>query len=120
MLNSYDMYSPRPNTYHIFITDLSGRSVVAEWDNNEMYVVEDKAATNYMLYKERTTFTGDNRYRKIHETIDTVDSMSADEAMELLNSVHQMTRWSAVYNLEKLSIDVCFNENYDKKWTEGL
>lgn len=120
LLNSYDMYSPRPNTYHIFITDLSGRSVVAEWDNNEMYVVEDKAATNYMLYKERTTFTGDNRYRKIHETIDTVDSMSADEAMELLDSVHQMTRWSAVYNLEKLSVDVCFNENYDKKWTEGL
>lgn len=43
-----------------------------------------------------------------------------ERAMELLNSVHQMTRWSAVYNLEKLSVDVCFNENYDKKWTEGL
>lgn len=110
LLNSYDMYSPRPNTYHIFITDISGRSVAVEWDNGETFVAEDKAATNVMIHKGNVY---DPRYLKMHQTLDGADSLNADEAMELLKSVKQSTRWSAVYNLEKFSVDICFNDDYE-------
>lgn len=114
LLKSYDMYSPRPNTYHVFLTDTSGRAVVVEWADNETFCIEDTAATNFALYKERTTFTGDPRYIKIHNKIETADCMTMQESMSLLDEVHQRTRWSAVYNLDKFSVDVCFNEDYSK------
>ncbi len=55
----------------------------------------------------------DPRYLKLHQTLDGADSLNADEAMELLKSVKQSTRWSAVYNLEKFSVDICFNDDYE-------
>lgn len=112
LLNSYDMYSPHSNTYHIFVTDTTGRSVIVEWADNETFCIEDTAATNFALHKERTTFSGDSRYIKLHNTLDATDSMTAQEAMALLEDVHQRTRWSAVYYLDNFSVDICFNEDY--------
>lgn len=110
LLDGYDIYSPRTNTYHLFITDTSGRSVVVEWADDKTYVIEDTAATNVMLNKENVF---DIRYINIHKSIDDADWMTSEEAMELLKSVKQNTRWSAVYNLEGFSVDVCFNCDYE-------
>lgn len=108
LLDSFDMYSPKDYTYHFFITDQTGKSVVAEWCDGEFVVVEDTAVTNFMLYTVEGEIT-DGRYNKLHATLDVKDSMTTEEAMDLLKSVYNMTRWSAVYNLENFTVDVCFN-----------
>lgn len=112
-LQNYDMYSPGHHSYHMFLTDTSGRAVVLEWYNGDMYVVEDHAVTNHYLFGE-DAYDIDKRYTKIHQTIDGASAFSAEEAMNILHDVYQGTRWSAVYDLEKFSVTICFNGKYDE------
>lgn len=118
-LNDHDIYSPAPNTYHVFITDTSGKSVVVEWVDGQMQVVEDNAVTNFVLYGHDITSDPDLRYTKLHNKLDGTDSMTAEEAMELLKFVtpHGYSRWSAVYDLENFSVDVCFNEDFSNVYS---
>ena len=117
LLDQYDLYSPSPYTYHFFFTDKTGRSVVVEFSDGETKVVDDTAVTNYMLSSGKSDT--DMRYTKIHNRIDEVDSMTSDDAMGVLGVVSdsKYTRWSAVYNLDKYSLEVCFNTDYDNKYS---
>ena len=118
LLGSYDMYSPRKNSYHIFLTDTSGRSVIVEWnDEGVMVTSEDTAVTNFPLYKGDPYLDYDHRYAKIHRRIDDVSSMSPEDAMGVLEAVNQDTRWSAVYDLEKFTVDICFNADYSVSYS---
>ena len=118
LLSNYDMYSPRKNSYHIFLTDTSGRSVIAEWNDEGVPVTsEDTAVTNFPLYKDDPYLDYDHRYAKIHRRIDDVSSMSPNEAMGVLEAVNQDTRWSAVYDLEKFTVTVCFNADYSVSYS---
>lgn len=118
LLACYDMYSPRKNSYHVFITDTSGRSVIAEWTSEGLMVTEeDTAVANFLLCKNDPYLDYDHRYSKMHASIDGVSSMSSDEAMGVLSDVSQYTRWSAVYNLEKFTVDICFSEDYSKTYS---
>ena len=118
LLEKYDMYSPRNNSYHIFLTDTSGRSVIAEWNKDgKLVVIEDTAAANFPLYRDDKTLDYGHRYAKIHRRIDQVDSMTAEEAMGVLEAVNQGTRWSAVYDLDNFTVDVCFNADYSVTYT---
>ena len=48
----------------------------------------------------------------------TIDSMTSEEAMGVLKYAKQSgTHWSAVYDLEKFSVDVCFNIDYDHTYS---
>lgn len=121
VFNSYDMYSPRHHSYNVFITDKSGRSVIVEWADGTTYVIEDTAVTNFQLCRNRPSLDGDQRYAKIHNRIDDAASMTSEDAMGVLKFVSRDTRWSAVYNLEKFSVDICFNGDYSKTYThEGI
>ena len=117
-LENYDMYSPRKNSYHVFITDTSGRSVIAEWTGEGLMVTEeDTAVANFSLYKNDPYLDYDHRYAKMHDCIDNVSSMTPVEAMGVLSEVSQWTRWSAVYDLEKFTVDICFGEDYSKTYS---
>ena len=119
--NSFDMYSPRHHSYNVFITDSSGRSVVVEWADGKTYVIEDTAITNFQLCQDKSSLDADQRYAKIHKKIDGVASMTSEEAMGVLKFVSRDTRWSAVYDLEKFSVEICFNGDYSKSYTfEGI
>ena len=83
----HDVYSGRPNTYHFFITDASGRSAVVEWVDGEMQVVEDNAVTNFTLYGREITDSTDLRYFKLRKGLDETDSMTSGDAMALLEAV---------------------------------
>ena len=120
LLSNYDVYSSRSSAfYHLFLTDTSGRSVIVEWDDdNEQIVVEDTAVANFELYQGDLNKDYDRRYSKIHKKIDEVDSMTSEEAMGVLKFAKQSgTHWSAVYDLEKFSVDVCFNIDYDHTYS---
>lgn len=116
LLQNYDLFSGRQNTYHIFLTDATGCSVVVEWWGGEMYVIEDTAVTNLKLYEGNPSYCW--RYRGMHEVIDVTPSMTSEEAMSLLADVAQSGNvdWSAVYNLENFSVEVCFFEDYSQTY----
>ena len=118
LLERYDMYSPRSNSYHIFLTDTSGRSVIAEWNDEGLMVTEeDTAVTNFPFYRDDPFLDYDHRYSKIHDQIDGAASMSSEEAMGVLEEVNQGTQWSAVYNLDKFTVDICFDADYSKTYS---
>ena len=117
-LEQYDMYSPRSNSYHIYLTDTTGRSVIAEWnDEGVMVTTEDTAVTNFPFYRDDPYLDYDHRYSKIHANIDVVSSMSPQEAMGVLEEVSQGTQWSAVYNLDKFTVDICFDADYSTTYS---
>ena len=120
LLAGFDMYSSRSSSsYHVFLTDISGRSVIVEWNSDgEMVTVEDTAVTNFPLYLGDTTKDYDQRYAKIHRRIDDAGSLSSGDAMTVLEAARQdSTHWSAVYSLENFSFDITFNGDYGKTYS---
>ena len=117
-LSGYDMYSPSHYSYHIFITDKSGRSLVVEWLDGEMTIVEDNAVTNFVLFEAPSTRDPDGRYFKLRKALDEGSINTKDDAMELLETVMQKsaTRWSAVYDLDGFSVKACFNGDYENEY----
>ncbi|MBO4807981.1 MAG: linear amide C-N hydrolase [Lachnospiraceae bacterium] len=114
LLGEYDIYSPRTNSYHFFVTDITGRSVILEWIDGELTVVDSPAVTNFLMATGGSD--PDQRRTKIERNLNSVDSMTAGDAMAVLKLVNRQTRWSAVYNLEEFSVDVCFNADYSNTY----
>lgn len=120
-LENYDMYSPSSrNSYHIFLTDKGGNATVIEWVDGETYRVDSDAVANTVLSKD--VKYPDNlgaRYGRLRTALDEGSVNSKQDAMELLKYVSQpgKTDWSAVYDLDNFSVNVCFAENYEKSYT---
>ena len=109
-INMYPVYANEEgseNAYHFAIADNTGKSVVAEWDNEELKVTDTKIVTNHNLYNEsQTPTTGEDRehgtfrrYDSLKEKYDTAKGkMSAQEVTKALIEVQQKhSVWSAVF-----------------------
>lgn len=104
LLSSYDVHSMFSRDFHLFITDKSGKSVIAEWVDGKLTVTEIDHVTNYNIaaheYDEEDRFvTMENRLAK------TGGVLSIEEALDLLHDVAQtsdtvQTEWSCVYDLD--------------------
>lgn len=109
LLESFDMVSPKSYTYHFFLTDKSGRSIVVEWCDGELYVVEDIAATNIMLCTVEGDTT-DKRYNTLHETLDANEVLTAEGAMSPLCIIWIISVWMCVLmsilRLFTVSVDI--------------
>ncbi len=121
-LESYDYHSFIGDSFHLYITDKTGHSVVVEWDDDEMFIVEDTGCTNDVLCEENDYYESDWecwRYDTIKERLaEKYNILNADEAMQLTDDIHQKdTEWSCVYNLDDFTFDICLDGNYDKKYT---
>ncbi len=121
-LESYDYHSFLGDSFHLYITDKTGRSVIVEWDNDEMFIVEDTGCTNEILCEKHEYYESDwdcNRYAIIKSRLNNKNNiLNADEAMQLTDDIHQKnTEWSCVYNLDDFAFDICLDGNYDKKYT---
>jgi hypothetical protein len=55
----------------------------------------------------------DRRYALLSKALEEKENMSAKEAMEALESVSRMTRWSAVYDLDNFDVEICFQEDFE-------
>ncbi len=125
LLGSYDIHMGIGYNFHLFITDSTGRAVVAEWYQNELVITDTTACTNYYIcdvnFSQRTV--GDYRYETLVKIIENCgDVMTNEEAMDYLSKakqafVYSQTEWSAVYDLEEFSVNICFDGNYDKVYT---
>lgn len=121
LLGSYDMHSPDGVTYHLFITDRTGRYVVVEWLDNEMVVVEHPCCTNSVIAPGEHYNKGlpDDRLPKMEECLGDSRKATEEQAMELLGKVKNktITEWSCVYNLEDFTVSICLDADYTKVYT---
>ena len=137
MLKKYDMHSSANSCYHFHIADASGDSVVVEYINNEMKLVEPKdsyqAATNFLLTPGDYDFgKGQDRYKTLMTTLKKNKGViSNKEAMNLLKAVSQKehktesgrlssTQWSVVYDTKELSATISMGMDFSKTYKISL
>ena len=80
---------PRDSCYHFHIADAKGGSVIVEYIDDEMSVVQGDAATNFLLTPGEYDFgSGEDRYAVLRETLDANGGVfeNEEQAMELLES----------------------------------
>ncbi|SCW43911.1 Linear amide C-N hydrolases, choloylglycine hydrolase family [Ruminococcaceae bacterium YRB3002] len=118
-LKSYDVHSMAVYNYHLFITDKSGHSVVAEWVDNEMSVIEaDHVCNDYMT--DPDVLKTDDRYQTLDNRLAECDGvLTVSEAMDLLKDVKQdyeetATQWSCVYDLDNFKVYVVSDMAWEK------
>ena len=112
-------------------TVLTAAAIIVEYIDDDMSVVQDDAATNFLLTPGEYDFgKGEDRYATLRETLDANGGIfeNGDLAMNLLEAVSQQvseekkssTQWSCVYDQHAVSVDIAMNMNYEKVYTFGL
>lgn len=124
LAKTYNIKSAIPDSdYHIMLSDKSGRSVILEWVDNKMNVVETSHGTNYYLSRDDHYGYGQDRDEVVTNNLK--DIMSEKEVMNLLEEVSQnpfkkkyvgFTQWSSVYNLNKNTMKLSIFLDYDKQY----
>jgi hypothetical protein len=117
-------------SFHLFITDRTGRSVTVEWIDNEMVVTEGCAVTNHILGASgivtEPDIDSETRYRILTEDITacagTADEMTAmsflsDAALRSDDPGRMQTEWSCVYDLNDFKVTICTDTDYDHSFT---
>lgn len=130
LFKSYDMHDILYHNYHFHIVDASGRSVVIEYVNNEMKVIEKEEKNQYAMNFYLSP-QGDNSKGYGYERRDVViaalsktdGEMNELECMDVLsnclvNYKHDMgymmnTIWSVVYNCEEKSVTLVGGSDFE-------
>lgn len=131
LLGQYDMHASMGYMMHLAIADNTGRSVVVEYINNEMVVVETPVVTNFYLAEGEKNGIGTSqsheRYDILMETLAAYDTTTTDGVRDALNSVSkdnfgefESTEWSVVFDLDNLTARYYHRENYAKNYTFRL
>jgi hypothetical protein len=125
MLGNYDMHSAVGAPYHLFIADKYGNSVVVEWPEDEMKVVDAKCVTNFCLTPGAEASFGEGfghaRYDAACSGIEN-GPLSEEEAMGVLKAAESVwgvegefeTEYSVVYNLSDFTAIVTCDADFTK------
>jgi hypothetical protein len=108
---------------HYMISDSNGRSVLVEYLDGEMILLEAPGtwhiATNFLQHSVDLPQAGQCwRYDQLHEALQNQsDGISMEQLMALLASVSQdgegsSTQWSIVYNFSQGDIEVVVGQEY--------
>ena len=140
LLEQYDMNSSGETGYHFQIADANGDTAIVEYIDNEMHVLTKEeghiAATNFVLYNDMNTGTGQDRYDAImkkqketngimteQDAIDlllSIPSQGTRESEEISGGIPTDTQWSCVYNLDDLTLQICTNRDTDRIYNYSL
>lgn len=148
LLEQYDMHSSANSCYHFQIADASGRTVVVEYIDDELSVLEADdattagtpaegqtymAATNFLLTPRDYDFGGgQDRYEIVMNGLTAADGvLSEEDAMGLLAACAQephtnsrgeesATQWSVVYNLDDCTATIATGMDYENTYTMSL
>ena len=113
LLQQYNIYFSADVTCHYLICDASGHSVLVEYYDNALQVIETNApyqiASNFIAYNDLRIgegFTEFERYDLVQNTIETnYGILNKEQALELLAKVGvtdgttDKLQWSVLYNL---------------------
>ena len=134
----FDMKDSLFCCYHYQIIDRSGRSVVIEYLNNEMKIIEEpvvpggivtlQALTNFFISEggDNAKAMGYDRFDIVkNDLLETKGLYTEKEAMGVLKRCnldyprfcYQVTTlWSAVYNASKALVDICAGMDYEHQY----
>ena len=127
LLKKYDMNSSINFAHHFAISDASGKSVVVEYINNQIYVTETDVVTNHYLTEGKkygVGFSGSEyRYESllsIKENANGIMEMSdLKDAMRCVSS-KGTTQWTIIYNTQTLAMDFYFRTQFNKPYNYTL
>lgn len=125
LLRGIDMHSDIGSAHHYAMSDASGKSVVVEYVDNQMVVVESPAAANHYLCESKLNVglaEGDHRYEQLCQRFsETGGVMSAKDLTEAIKAVSQPangqfqgTIWTMTMDLKKPSVTYYSRRNFDK------
>ena len=122
LLESCDMHSDIDFSHHLAISDAKGRSVVVEWVDNKMLVVESPLCTNHYLAESRlkdySIYSEDShrRYDSMEQMRDSLPTMNPSDVTESIRRVaaKEMTRWSVVFDSKALAATYYQYSDFDK------
>ena len=125
LLESYDMHSEIDFSHHLAISDATGRSVVVEWVDNKMLVVESPLCTNHYLTESRlkdySIYSEDShrRYDSMKQMRDSLTTMNQNNVVESIRLVasKEMTRWSVVFDSKALTATYYQYSDFNKPYT---
>ena len=125
LLESYDMHSDIDYAHHLAISDATGRSVVVEWVDNKMLVVESPLCTNHYLAESRmkdySLYSEDShrRYDSMKQMRDSLSTMNSEDVVESIRRVasKEMTRWSVVFDSKALTATYYQYSDFDKPYS---
>ncbi|MEU8110333.1 linear amide C-N hydrolase [Nonomuraea muscovyensis] len=114
LMRRYDVDFTGGPQVHYLLADRSGRSVVVEYGQGRMHVIDDRVLTNItMAGADRRARLADTRYRTLAEGIGT-----RTDALDLLRQVAQPhTRWSVVYDLKAGTARVVTGQRWSRVHT---
>jgi len=117
MFFSYDIYC------QFLISDASGRSVLIEYWDNDLQVVESQIGSNFIAYNNVKLSQGnaEERHDKVKEITDNNNGiLDEKQCIDLLVDIGARStqvglglQWSAIYNLSTLEASIFANGNTD-------
>lgn len=126
LLHEIDMNSDIGSAHHYAISDASGRSVVVEYVENEIVVVDSPAVANHYLCDAKLNvglYEWDHRYEQLCRQLDDAGGiMDLRQLTESIASVSQPpaqgdklgTAWTMVMNLTNPSVTYYSRRHFDK------
>ena len=125
LLRSIDMHSDIGSAHHYAIADASGRSVVVEYVDDEIVVVESPACANHYLCDAKLNvglYEGDDRYdylcARYAETGGTMDRQSLGSAIATVsspdNEPYLGTVWTMLMDLTNPSVTYWSRRHFNK------
>ena len=133
LIKQYDLHDSTGGPYHFQITDKSGKSVIVEYYQNEIQVIESETNFQIMTNHALNSFENDDStFSSTYGRYDTIDNtlsqsngiLSVEESFNLLQEVKMSwdayeggnaggALYSAVYNLDKLELQFVYKSNMD-------
>lgn len=112
LLRKYNIYFSGDVTCHFLIADATGKSVIVEYYDNELQVVESdtdyQIASNFIAYHGLNIgegYTEFDRYDAVEKVLQNNNTVTVEDCEKLLNTVGiydgetDKLQWSVVYNL---------------------
>ena len=128
LLEKYDMHASMGMMVHFALADKGGHSVVVEYMDNKMIVIDTPVVTNfYMAPGEKNgigTAQSHTRYDILMKKLSETPAMNMGNVRDALDSVSkdnfgefESTEWSVVYNQSSGEARYYHRENYKRSFT---
>ena len=132
LLRGIDMHSDIGSAHHYAISDASGKSVVVEYVDNEMVVVDSPAVANHYLCEAKHNVglaEWDHRYERLCQWYDEADGiMDKEQVATAIASVSQApaegdflgTAWTMLMDLTNRKVTYWSRQHFDKPFHFAL
>ncbi len=125
LLKLYDIFASGGISHHLAISDAAGASVVIEFVDGKLVVVNTNTVTNFNLANGNTAAGGESakqRYEYLSSLYkENEGSLTGEQVKDALAKVSQSdgtwtTQWSIVYEQQSLTASYYFNYDFEKAY----